>query len=207
MLDRDGWFHTGDAGYVDPRGHLVIIDRAKDVGAVQDGTPFAPQFIETKLKFSPFIREAMALGHERPFVAAMIAIDLTTVGTWAERRGLPYTSYMDLSQKHEVRALIREEVRKCNATLPPATRVRRFLLLTKDLDPDDAEMTRTRKLRRRHIAEKYAVFIDAFYAGQSEVEVATTITYEDGRQAQIQSHVVIETVDAPVAAEPMTAHA
>ena len=206
VIDPDGWFHTGDAGYVDPRGHLVIIDRAKDVGAVQDGTPFAPQFIENKLKFSPFIREAMALGHERPFVTAMIAIDLTTVGTWAERRGLPYTSYMDLSQKPEVRELIREEVRKCNATLPASTKIRRFLLLTKDLDADDAEMTRTRKLRRRHIAEKYAAFVDAFYAGQNEVEVATTITYEDGRQAQIQSRVVIEDVEMPVGAAPVAAH-
>jgi long-chain acyl-CoA synthetase len=201
VIDTDGWFHTGDAGFIDSRGHLVIIDRAKDVGAVRDGTPFAPQFIENKLKFSPYIREAMALGHERPFVAAMIAIDLTTVGTWAERRGLAYTSYMDLSQKPEVRALIGEEVRKCNATLPEATKVRRFLLLTKDLDADDAEMTRTRKLRRRHIAEKYAAFIEAFYSGRSEVEVTTAITYEDGRQAQITSRVVIEDVDAPVTAD------
>jgi long-chain acyl-CoA synthetase len=207
VVDREGWLHTGDAGYVDPNGHLVIIDRAKDVGTVSDGTPFAPQFIENKLKFSPFIREAMALGHDRPFVAAMIAIDLTTVGTWAERRGLPYTSYMDLTQKPEVRAAIREEVRKCNATLPPSTRVRRFLLLTKDLEADDAEMTRTRKLRRRHIAEKYAAFVDAFYHGDSEVEVATTITYEDGRQATIQSRVVIEDVDAPAGAPRMAAHA
>ncbi len=196
VIDPDGWFHTGDAGYVDPRGHLVIIDRAKDVGAVADGTPFAPQFIENKLKFSPFVREAMALGHDRPFVAAMIAIDPTTVGTWAERRGLPYTSYMDLSQKPEVRGLIREEVRKCNATLPESTRIRRFLLLTKDLDADDAEMTRTRKIRRRHIAEKYAGSIDALYGGAREVAVTTAITYEDGRQAQIQSRVTIEDVES-----------
>ena len=106
VIDPDGWFHTGDAGFIDPRGHLVIIDRAKDVGALADGTPFAPQFIENKLKFSPFIREAVAFGNERPFVAAMIAIDLSTVGNWAERRGLAYTSYMDLSQKAEVRELI-----------------------------------------------------------------------------------------------------
>jgi long-chain acyl-CoA synthetase len=197
VVDAEGWFRTGDAGFLDPRGHLVIIDRAKDVGALVDGAPFAPQFIENKLKFSPYIREAVAVGHGRPFVTAMVAIDLGTVGSWAERRGLPYTSYTDLSQKPEVRALIREEIAKANATLPAATRVCRFLLLTKDLDPDDAEITRTRKVRRRHIAEKYAAFIDAFYAGRDEVEVATTVTYEDGRQATIQSRVRVEAVGAP----------
>jgi long-chain acyl-CoA synthetase len=170
---------------------------------MQDGTPFAPQFIENKLKFIPFIREAMALGHDRPFVAAMIAIDPTTVGTWAERRGLPYTSYMDLSGKAEVRELIREEVAKCNATLPESTKIRRVLLLTKDFEADDAEMTRTRKLRRRHIAEKYAALIDALYGGQRDVEVTTAITYEDGRQAQIRSRVVIEDIDVPAGARAM----
>ncbi len=166
VLEPDGWFHTGDAGFIDPRGHLVIIDRAKDVGALSDGTPFAPQFIENKLKFSPFIREAVAFGHERPFVAAMIAIDLGTVGNWAERRGLAYTSYVDLSQKPEVRELIREEIRKSNETLPDATKIRRFLLLTKDLEADDNEVTRTRKVRRNFVAEKYAAVIQAFYSGR-----------------------------------------
>jgi long-chain acyl-CoA synthetase len=195
VIDPDGWFHTGDAGFIDPRGHLVIIDRAKDVGALADGTPFAPQFIENKLKFSPFIREAVAFGHEKPFVAAMIAIDLGTVGNWAERRGLPYTSYMDLSQKAEVRELIAGEIRKGNETLPDATKIRRFLLLTKDLEADDAEMTRTRKVRRRFVAEKYAAVVDAFYSGAHEVELATTITYEDGRQASIQSRARLEDVE------------
>jgi len=195
VLDAEGWFHTGDAGFIDPRGHLVIIDRAKDVGALADGTPFAPQFIENKLKFSPFIREAVAFGNERPFVAAMVAIDLGTVGNWAERRGLPYTSYTDLSQKAEVRELVAGEIRKCNQTLPEATKIRRFLLLTKDLEADDAEMTRTRKVRRRFVAEKYAAVIDAFYGGGNEVELATTITYEDGRQASIQSRARIEDVE------------
>jgi long-chain acyl-CoA synthetase len=199
VMDHEGWYHTGDAGFVDPRGHLVIIDRAKDVGTLADGTPFAPQFIENKLKFSPFIREAVAFGHEQPFVAAMIAIDLNTVGNWVERRGIPYTSYTDLSQKPEVRALIREEVQKCNRTLPDAAKIRRFLLLTKDLDADDAEITRTRKVRRRFITEKYAAVVDAFYSGRDEVELTTAITYEDGRQATIQSRVKIEDVEeAPV---------
>jgi long-chain acyl-CoA synthetase len=199
VLDPEGWFHTGDAGFMDPRGHLVIIDRAKDVGALADGTPFAPQFIENKLKFSPFIREAVAFGNERPFVAAMVAIDLGTVGNWAERRGLAYTSYNDLSQKTEVRELIADEIRKGNQTLPEATKIRRFLLLTKDLEADDAEMTRTRKVRRRFVAEKYAAVIDAFYSGGHEVELATTITYEDGRQASIQSRARIEDVERATA--------
>jgi long-chain acyl-CoA synthetase len=196
VLDGEGWFHTGDAGFLDSRGHLVIIDRAKDVGALSDGTPFAPQFIENKLKFSPFIREAVAFGHEQPFVSAMIAIDLNTVGNWAERRGLPYTSYTDLSQKPEVRELIRDEIRKSNATLPEATRVRRFLLLPKDLDADDAEMTRTRKVRRRYIAEKYAPVTEALYGGRDEVTMTTTITYEDGRQGSMQSRVRVEETEA-----------
>jgi len=192
VIDPEGWFHTGDAGFFDPRGHLVIIDRAKDVGAMAEGTPFAPQFIENKLKYSPFIREAVAFGNERAFVAAMVAIDLNTVGNWAERHGLAYTSYMDLSQKPEIRELIRDEIRKCNQTLPEATKIRRFILLTKDLEADDAEMTRTRKVRRKFVAEKYAPIIDAFYAGGDQVDLTTTITYEDGRQATIQSRVSIE---------------
>jgi long-chain acyl-CoA synthetase len=194
VIDPDGWFHTGDAGFIDPHGHLVIIDRARDVGALADSTPFAPQFIENKLKFSPFIREAVAFGHERPFVAAMVAIDLNTVGNWAERRGVSYTSYADLSQKAEVRGLIRDEIRTVNETLPTATRVGRFLLLTKDLDADDAEVTRTRKVRRRFVAEKYADVIAAFYSGAPEVDLTSSVTYEDGRQATVQARVRIEDV-------------
>ncbi len=195
VVEPDGWFHTGDAGFVDPRGHLVIIDRAKDVGALADGTAFAPQFIENKLKFSPYVREAVAFGDGKPFVAAMIAIDPNTVGSWAERRNVAYTSYTDLSQKPEVQGLIRDEIRRGNETLPEAQKVRRFLLLTKDLEADDAEMTRTRKVRRRYVAEKYAPVIDAFYAGKDSVDLATAITYEDGRQGTLKSTVRIETVE------------
>ena len=194
VIDADGWFHTGDAGFIDPQGHLVIIDRAKDVGALVGGTAFAPQFIENKLKFSPYIREAVAFGNEKPFVSAMVAIDPGTVGNWAERRGLAYTSYMDLSQKAEVRELIRDEIRRANETLPEETRIRRFLLLTKDLEADDAEMTRTRKVRRRYVADKYAPVIDALYGGADQADLSTSITYEDGRQATIQSRVRIEDV-------------
>ena len=137
----------------------------------------------------------MAFGHERPFVSAMIAIDLGTVGSWAERRGIPYTSYADLTQKAEIRELIREEIRKCNLTLTDSIKIRRFLLLTKDLEADDAEMTRTRKVRRRYIAEKYGAVVDAFYGGRDEIAMMTTITYEDGRQATLESRVRIEEVD------------
>jgi long-chain acyl-CoA synthetase len=199
VVGPDGWFRTGDAGFVDPRGHLVIIDRAKDVGALADGTAFAPQFIENKLKYSPYIREAVAFGDGKPFVAAMIAIDPSTVGSWAERRNVAYTSYADLSQKAEVRALVREEIRRGNETLPAAQHVRRFLLLTKDLEADDAEMTRTRKVRRRHVAEKYASVIDAFYSGQEQVALVSIVTYEDGRQATVQSKVTIEDVAGAMA--------
>ena len=199
VIGPDGWFRTGDAGFVDPRGHLVIIDRAKDVGALADGTAFAPQFIENKLKYSPYVREAVAFGDGKPFVAAMIAIDPSTVGSWAERRNVAYTSYADLAQKPQVRALLREEIRRGNETLPEAQQVRRFLLLTKDLEADDAEMTRTRKVRRRYVFEKYASVIDAFYSGQEQVALVSTVTYEDGRQATVQSTVTIEDVTGAMA--------
>jgi long-chain acyl-CoA synthetase len=199
-ITEDGWFRTGDCGFIDPRGHLVIVDRAKDVGKLGDGSPFAPQFIENKLKFSPYIAEAVAFGDRRPFVAAIIAIDLTTVGNWAERRNLAYTSFQDLSAKHEVRHLIREEIAEVNASLPVAARIHRFLLLNKEFDADDNEITRTRKIRRRFVAEKYAAIVEAFYGGEQEVEVTTEITYEDGRKANLTSTIAIDDVEE--AAQP-----
>jgi long-chain acyl-CoA synthetase len=193
-IDGEGWFHTGDAGFIDPQGHLAIIDRAKDVGKLADGTPFAPQFVENKLKFSPYIGEAISFGNDRDRVTAMIAIALAPVGNWAERNGLAYSGYQDLTQKPEIRSLIRAEIEKCNQGLPEATRVRRFLLLAKDFDADDAEITRTRKLRRRVIAEKYAPVIDALYNGASETEIATEISYEDGQRATVRARVAIEDI-------------
>ena len=193
-IDAEGWFHTGDAGFIDPQGHLAIIDRAKDVGKLADGTPFAPQFVENKLKFSPYIGEAISFGSGREKVTAMVAIALAPVGNWAERNGLAYGGYQDLTQKPEVRRLIRGEIEKCNQGLPEATRVRRFLLLAKDFDADDAEVTRTRKLRRRVIAEKYAAAIDALYSGASETEIATEIAYEDGQRAITRAKVAIEDI-------------
>jgi long-chain acyl-CoA synthetase len=198
-LTSDGWLKTGDAGLIDPQGQLAIIDRAKDVGKLGCGTPFAPQFIENKLKFSPYIREAVAFGNDRKEVTAMIAIDPSTVGNWAERRGLAYTSFMDLSRKPDTAELIAGEVAKINTSLPEALQVRRILLLNKDLEADDAEMTRTRKIRRRFVAEKYAKVIDALYGGASEVEMTTEITFEDGRKSAMTSTMAIH--DVPRAAD------
>jgi long-chain acyl-CoA synthetase len=206
-MTDDGWLRSGDSGFVDRRGHLVIVDRAKDVGKLADGTPFAPQFVENKLKFSPFIAEAVAFGDRRPFVAAIVAIDLTTVGNWAERHNLAYTSFQDLSAKPEVRRLIAEEIAEVNASLPAAARLRRFVLLNKEFDADDNEITRTRKIRRRFVAEKYAAVIDAFYGGEAEVEVTTEITYEDGRKATLTSTIVIEEILEPAQPAPEPAYA
>ena len=198
-ITPEGWLKTGDAGFFDKQGHLVIIDRAKDVGKLSDGSAFAPQFIENKLKFSPYIREAVAFGDQQSFVVAMIAIDLQTVGTWAEKHGLAYTSYMDLSRKPEVAALIGAEIAKANATLPDVQQVKRYLLLNKELEADDSEMTRTRKVRRRFVAQKYANVIDAFYSGKSSVEVSMEITFEDGRKSTLNSTIAIH---GDAAAEP-----
>jgi long-chain acyl-CoA synthetase len=194
-LTPDGWYRTGDSGYIDPRGHLVIVDRARDVGKLEDGTTFAPQFVENKLKFSPFIGEAIVFGHQRPFVAAIVAIDLGTVGSWAERRGLAYTSFQDLSAKPEVRELIRHEIRQSNASLSAGSRVGRFILLNKEFDADDNEITRTRKIRRRFVAEKYAAVVEAFYDGAHQVGLATEITYEDGRKATLNSTIAIDDIE------------
>ncbi|WP_417513522.1 AMP-dependent synthetase/ligase [Minwuia sp.] len=191
-IDEDGWFHTGDAGILESTGELTIIDRAKDVGKLVDGSPFAPQFVENKLKFSPYISEAVSFGHEKPFVCAMIAIDYNTVGNWAEKAGIAYSNYVDLSQKQEVRDLIHDEITRINPSLPAVSRIKRFLLLAKDLDADDAEVTRTRKLRRGYIAEHYAPVIEAFYGGANEVDIETEVTFEDGRKATMEAHLTIQ---------------
>ncbi len=192
---KDGWLHSGDAGYFDEDGHLVVIDRAKDVMTLHDGTKFSPQFIENKLKFSPYVREAVVFGGDWPFVTALINIDYENVGKWAEKHQIPYTTYTDLSQKPQVYELIREHVRRVNEDLPPAARIRRFLLLHKELHADDAELTRTRKVRRRFIAERYADLISALYSDNDTVQVETTITYQDGRTATIKTNLHIESLD------------
>jgi long-chain acyl-CoA synthetase len=184
---RDGWLATGDAGFVDQDGHLVIIDRARDVSHLLDGSVFAPQYIENRLKFSPYIKEAVAVGHERPYVVAMLNIDLEIVGNWAEKHALPYSGYADLAQKPEVYDLILQATAGVNAGLNAPLRIKRFVLLHKELDPDDAEVTRTRKLRRGFVYDKYRDIIDALYTdGLPEVKVRATVTYEDGRTSEIE---------------------
>lgn len=188
----DGWLYSGDAGYFDDDGHLIVIDRAKDVMTLADGTKFSPQFIENKLKFSPYIKEAVVFGGDWPFVTAMINIDMGNVGKWAEKNQLGYTTYTDLAQKPEVYALVRKHVEEANADLPKAARIRRFLLLHKELDADDAELTRTRKVRRRFVAERYKEIIAALYSDSDHLDVETTITYQDGRTAVIKTRLKIE---------------
>jgi long-chain acyl-CoA synthetase len=192
---EDGWLHSGDAGYLDADGHLVVIDRAKDVMTLHDGTKFSPQFLENKLKWSPYIREAVVFGGgDWPFVTALVTIDFANAGKWAEKRQLPYTTFTDLSQKREMYALARDHVERINADLPEAARIRRFLLLHKELDADDAELTRTRKVRRGFIAERYRTLVDALYSGADTVPVEAVITYQDGRTATTRTELGIETL-------------
>ncbi len=205
VLDADGFFHTGDAGVLDAEGHLRIIDRAKDVGRMAApegaaaGAMFAPNYIENKLKFFPQIKEAVCFGHERDEVCAFINIDYEAVGNWAERRGLPYGGYVDLAGKPEVLALVAECIEKVNADLAAEegmadTQIARFLVLHKELDPDDDELTRTRKVRRGFIADKYAVLVDALYGGKKEQFVQTQVKFEDGRTGVVSA--TLQVVDA-----------
>jgi len=194
---RDGWLYSGDAALFDQDGHLIVIDRAKDVTALADGTKFAPQYIENKLKFSPYIREAVAVGQDRPYVGAMVNIDMENVGKWAERRKIAYTTYTDLAQKPQVYDLIAEEVERVNRDLPEGTRIGKYVLLHKELDPDDEEVTRTRKVRRGFVATKYADIINALYAEAAAVGVTAVITYQDGRQATVRTELAIRRIAGP----------
>jgi long-chain acyl-CoA synthetase len=196
-IDADGYFRTGDAGVIDDGGHLKIIDRAKDVGKMANGAMFAPNYLENKLKFSPHIKEAVAFGAGRDMVCAFINIDVGSVGNWAERRGLAYSGYTDLAAKAEVYELIRECVEKVNAELATegdlaASQIHRFLVLHKELDPDDDELTRTRKVRRGFVAEKYRVLIDALYAGRKVEHIETLVKFEDGRSGMVAADLRIE---------------
>jgi long-chain acyl-CoA synthetase len=196
IFDERGYFKTGDAGFFDPDGHLKIIDRAKDVGALANGTVFAPNYIENKLKFFQYVKEAVAFGDRRDSVCAFINIDLGAVGNWAERRGLAYSGYTDLAAKPQVYDLIAECVEKVNRELAvdpmvADSQVHRFLVLHKELDPDDDELTRTRKVRRGFIAEKYAALIDALYAGKDSQYIETAVKFEDGRSGVIRADVKI----------------
>ena len=186
-----GWLRTGDKGYLDDDGHLVILGRAEDVAHLADGTAFAPAWIENKLKFSPYIRDAVALGAGRAHVAAMITFDLRSVGQWAAQRELTYSTYRDLTQRGPVYELLEEEVRRVNEGLPDELAIRRFLVLHKELDPDDGEVTRTRSLRRRVINERYAALIDALYEDVTSARVATGIASGDAEREQVEVEVLI----------------
>ena len=195
-LDGDRWLHTGDAGLIEEDGHLVVIDRAKDVMHLPDGTAFSPAFIENKLKFSQFVEEAVTFGGEEPYVAAILTIDGQTVGAWAEQEHLGYTTYTDLAQMEEVYNLVAEDVYLANADLPESARIRKFLLLHKQFDPDDEEITRTRKIRRRTIRERYGTLIDALYTeGQDSATINSTVTYQDGSTVDRQVSLKILAMD------------
>lgn len=196
VLTADGWYHTSDAGFIDASGHLKIIDRVKDVGRLKggahDGAMFAPKYVENKLKFFSHIKEAVAYGDQRERVCVMLNIDFDAVGNWAERRNLPYAGYTDLAQKPEVYELIRDCVEKVNADLSrdellAGSQISRFLVLHKELDADDGELTRTNKVRRGFIAEKYGVLVEALYSGKAEQYIETQVKFEDGRTGSVSA--------------------
>jgi long-chain acyl-CoA synthetase len=198
---RDGWMLTGDAGYFNPAGHLVVIDRIKDLATTARGDRFSPQYIENKLKFSPYIAEAVITGQGRDFLAAMICIRYSILSKWAEKRRISFTTYSDLASRPEVYELVRQEVETVNAALPPAQRIAKFILLYKELDADDGELTRTRKVRRSVVGEKYATIIDAIYSGLSAIDIDTVIRFQDGTTQRIQTTLPVADLAPPSAAD------
>ena len=201
---RDGRMHTGDAGFFNDRGHLVVIDRTKDLATTSAGDRFSPQFIENKLKFSPFIAEAVVLGNERPYLSAIICIRYSIVSKWAEKERIAFTTYSDLSGRDRVYQQVRREVEQVNASMPEAQRIRKFLLLYKELDADDGELTRTRKVRRGVVGEKYADIIGALYTDATDIPVDTEIAFQDGSKQRIRTS--LKVVDlAPGAGETRAA--
>ncbi len=202
----DGWVHSGDAGFFDENGHLRIVDRARDVGKLPDGTLFAPKFIENKLKFFPYIKEAVAFGADRPYVAAFINIDADAVGNWAERRGITYGGYQELAGLDQVYDLIAECVEAVNRDLASephlqGSQIGRFLILHKELDADDGELTRTRKVRRRFIGERFARLVDALYGDERSARIETEVTFEDGRKGTLKAELKIRDVQRAAAVE------
>ncbi|MBM3145155.1 MAG: long-chain fatty acid--CoA ligase [Chloroflexi bacterium] len=198
-VDEKGtrWFHTGDAGYIDDDGHLIYLDRVKDMITLSSGDKYSPQYLEGRLKFSPYIQHAMAIGAEdKEYVTTLINIDFDNVGRWAEKKGITYTTFLDLSQKQEVYRLIQEDVERVNSSLPPGARIRKFVLMHKEFDADEAEMTRTRKLRRGLLAERYQEIIDAMYDGREECKVSAVVRYRDGRTSSIETMVHIASLES-----------
>ncbi len=192
---KDGWFHSGDAALIEDDGHVIIIDRMSDVMKLGDGSKFSPQLIENKLRFSPYILDAVVIGQERPFITAMIAIDMGNVGKWAENNQIPYTTFTDISQKEETYDLIAQEVARTNESLPKVAKVKKFVLLYKELDPDDDELTRTRKVRRKFVAERYRALIDALYGEEDTLDVEADIRYQDGKAFRMKTVVRVKQVE------------
>ncbi|MGF1908667.1 long-chain fatty acid--CoA ligase [Vibrio kasasachensis] len=191
---RDGWMHTGDAGYFKDSGHLVVIDRLKDMSETSHGDRYSPQFIENKLKFSPYIAEAVVIGKDKPWLSTIICIRYAIVSKWAEQKGIAFTNYANLSAQPEVYQAVKDEVLKVNESLPEAQKISKFILLYKELDADDGELTRTRKVRRGVVAEKYGDIIDTIYSDEPKVDVDTVITYQDGTKTRIKTSLVVETL-------------
>jgi long-chain acyl-CoA synthetase len=191
---KDGWLYSGDRGFIDEDNHLVVFDRTKDVMILKDGKPFAPQYLETRLKFSPYIRDSWVIGDQRDCITAVICIDYAVIGKWADTKKLTYTSYPELAQKPEVYDLIEEQIRKANKDLPELVKVIKFVNLYKELDADDDELTRTRKLRREFVGKKYEDIVNALYSDADAVHIDTTITYEDGRKTHIKTDLKIRKV-------------
>jgi len=201
--DEEGrrWFCTGDAGHLDQDGHLIYLDRVKEMITLATGERYSPQYIEGQLKFSPYIRNVMTVGGEdRPFVTALVNIDFDNVGHWAEKRGLAYTTFVDLSQKPEVYGLIRRDVERVNRVLPPAARIRRFVLLHKEFDADEGELTRTRKLRRSLLSERYGDMVAAMYSERDQVQVRAAVKYRDGREGVVETAVRVATMEEDIQA-------
>jgi long-chain acyl-CoA synthetase len=192
----DGWLHSGDAGYLEEDGQLVVIDRIKDVLRLADGTQFSPQYIENRLKFSPYVKEVVVVGKDRPYLTALVCIDLAVVGKWAEKQKISYTTYTDLSAKPQVYDLVQKEIDRVNETLPVAARIRKFVLLYKELDADDEELTRTRKVRRGFVEERYRSIIAALYGDQERIAIDTTIKFQDGKTARIQANLSVRRLEA-----------
>ena len=188
---KDCWLHSGDNGFIDPDGHLVFFDRTQDIMILNDGRKFSPVFAESRLKFSPYIRDAWVIGHQRPYVVAVVCIDYTVTGRWAESKGIAYTSYQELSQEPRVLDLVQKAIEQVNKTLPETARVRRFVNLFKEFDADDDELTRTKKLRRGFLEERYKAIVDGLYGTTKEVKFDTVITYEDGRSQSVKADLKI----------------
>jgi long-chain acyl-CoA synthetase len=192
----DGWLHSGDAGVIDEKGHLVVIDRMSDVMILADGSKFSPQYIENKLKFSPYVKEAVVVGQDRPCVTALVNIDMANVGKWAENHQIAYTTYTDLAQKPQVYELVAEAVRRVNKDLPAVARIARFVLLYKELDADDEELTRTRKVRRSFVESRYSDLIRGLYSDDDRIHVLADVQYQDGRQARIETDVRVYNLES-----------